>query len=124
MPGLAWAFFIFVLCGLPSSNTGSFTLWDMFSIDKLLHFSVFALLSLILKIGFKRQCNYQFLKLHANTFAVVFSFTYSLFLEYLQINFFEDRSADWIDVLANTIGALNGITLFKIVYGNPRIKTS
>jgi len=124
LPALAWAFFIFLLCGLPPKNTGSFSFWDLFSVDKLLHFAVFSTLSLILIVAFKRQCSFRFFRYRATIIALLLALAYGIALEYVQMRYFEGRTAEWLDAVANSLGAIFGIIIFKIIYGNTRLVTS
>lgn len=124
LPAVAWAFFIFLLCGLPPKNTGSFSFWDLFSIDKLLHFAVFSALSLILIVALKRQCTFNFLRHRATIIAIILSLMYGITLEYIQMRYFEGRTGEWLDTLANSLGAIFGVIIFKIIYGNTRIAAS
>jgi VanZ family protein len=124
LPSICWAFFILVLCGLPPQNTGSFSLWNLFSVDKFLHFSVFSALALFLIVGLKRQYNYRLLRLYAIPIGIIVSSAYGVLIEYFQFNYFEGREGDWMDVVANTLGSIFGAIIFKIIYGNTIIRTS
>lgn len=124
LPGVSWAIFILLLCGMPPQNLGDFSLWDMFNPDKIFHFGVFSLLALFLIIGFKKQ--YYFPKLRCNAFvaAIAISIAYGIVIEFVQILFFSGREGEWLDIIANTLGASFGYILFKIIYGNTIISTS
>jgi VanZ family protein len=49
---------------------------------------------------------------------------YGIALEYVQMRYFEGRTAEWLDAVANSLGAIFGIIIFKIIYGNTRLVTS
>ena len=119
LPGFAWAIFILVLCGMPLKDTG-----EISYLDKVFHFGVFAILSLVLMTGFKRQYYSNKLRYYAYLAAIIISILYGALIELSQIVFFNGREGEWLDLLANSLGAIFGYGLFKIIYGNTRIKTS
>ena len=124
LPSIAWAIFILILCGIPPKNVGDFSIWEMLNPDKIFHFGIFAILSLILSVGLKRQ--YSFPKLRSNAFKISISFSilYGGIIELTQILFFNGREGDLLDILANSLGALFGYVLFKIIYGNTIMQAS
>lgn len=116
-PGISWALLILILCSSPKSELPSTTLWDFLSFDKLAHASVFCLLVHLLIVGFKKQYNSFYLRYHARFWAFIIGFTYGIALELIQMFFSTDRSAELMDLIANALGCVTGIGLFRIIYG-------
>lgn len=124
LPSIAWAIFILILCGIPPQHVDGFSFWEILNPDKIFHFGVFALLSLFLIVGFKRQYSFPKLRCNAVLSAVLTSSIYGVLIELTQILFFHGREGDWLDILANTLGAVSGIILFRIIYGNTILRAS
>ena len=120
LPSFAWAIFIIILSGLSSDHFVE----TNFHFDKVIHFIEYSALSLIMSIGLKRQ--YSFPKIRSNAFKISISFSilYGGIIELTQILFFNGREGDLLDILANSLGALFGYVLFKIIYGNTIMQAS
>lgn len=78
---------------------------------------MYAMLVFLLTTGCKRQYAKNWLRYHAKLTAFWVGFTYGLLLEIMQLLLTEDRHFDWLDVVANTIGAGLGIVFFLLIYG-------
>ena len=117
LPGIIWALLILVLCGLPGQDFPDLSFWKLLSFDKAAHAFVFAVLVLLLIIGFKKQYSFRNLRHHAIKIATTFSILYGGLIELLQGWVFIGRSADPFDFLANTIGCFTGLLLFYMIYG-------
>lgn len=124
LPGLSWAIFILLLCSLPSQNIGEVNFWDLLNPDKIVHSIVFMLLALFLIIGFKKQHKYALLRCNAYLIAILLAIIYGVVIEWMQISYFQSRSGDLLDAIANAFGAIIAYPLFKFIYGNTIIKTS
>jgi len=115
--GISWALLILVLCSSPKSELPSTTLWDFLSLDKLAHVTVFCVLVHLLIVGFKKQYLSFYLRYHARIWAFGTGVIYGIAIELIQMFFSTDRSAEFLDLIANTAGCLCGILLFRIIYG-------
>jgi VanZ family protein len=124
LPSFGWAFFILLLCGLPPQNTGSFSLWDIFSIDKFLHFAVFAAQALFLIVAIKRQYTLKSLRYYATPIGIALSVLYGIALEYMQMQTIDGRYGEWADMAANTAGSIFGWIIYRIIYGNTIMQAS
>lgn len=104
-----WALFILVLTLTPGKSVPDISL---FSYDKLGHGFVFFVLAFLLISGF-----YQSLisssKHRAASVGVILSVLYGLSLEVAQ-SMVPDRSMEFYDALANTIGSFLGLAVFYI----------
>lgn len=112
---IIWIFLILLLGLSPGDAMPDTDVWDFLSFDKIAHFFVFAVLSFLLIVGFTKQYSFKFLRYNAQTLAVVFSVLYGLLIELGQ-SVIPDRSLEYADLLANTIGALSGWVIFYLIY--------
>jgi L-cystine uptake protein TcyP (sodium:dicarboxylate symporter family) len=95
-----WLLTIFALCAMPGEYIPSNNWLDLLSVDKLVHASIFFIL-----------CFLGFIILHKNNsqfwsyvLIVVLAIVYGASLEYMQGHYFRHRSADWLDIAANSTG--------------------
>lgn len=87
----------------------------LISPDKLAHTFVFAVLALLMVIGFSKQTVYRKLRNKAARYALVLSIAYASLLEFGQI-FSDGRMVDGYDAIANTTGCFIGYGLFFAIY--------
>ena len=105
-----------VLTLLPSSSMPSLSLWEFFSFDSFAHAFMFAVLTYLMIVGFKKQYTYMRVQLHAIRTAFFVSSMFGIAIELLQHFFIAGRQGDIVDVLSNTVGCIMGILLFKWIY--------
>lgn len=106
---LGWALLILVLCLLPGSALPSWQWADLISLDKLIHALIFGTLMVLLTNGFLGQEETTFLYRNAVPAALVITIAYGCTMELLQQIPELGRRGDWLDVIANTIGALGAL---------------
>ena len=104
-----WSILIFVLCATPGQYLPSEKWLELIGFDKLIHATIFfILLSLAFLKAFKHQ---------QSTFVFVmcfiFIFFYGVILEFMQANYFSNRSSDFYDIAANTAGCVVAVLIFK-----------
>ncbi len=114
-PGIFWAIFILILCGIPGSEFPVSPPIKHF--DKAIHFFLYAQLSILLITGFIKQFRFRTLRYQPISSGLVISFFYGFLIEFLQNYFFIARSFDPFDLLANFCGTIFGILAFLIIYG-------
>lgn len=109
--GIAYSLFITFLLLFPATNIPEV---EVPFIDKLGHVSIFAILVIIWSLFDLSKADGSKLK----TIWVVFiAFFYGIIIEVLQGLFFESRTADEWDIIANSAGILLGWLIFsKIKY--------
>ena len=110
---LAWALFILVLCGMPGKSIPHNSFLDLLQVDKLIHAAIFFIFSYLLLNWVTRYPGDWCLSRWTIIAVMVFSISYGGLMEVMQATMFEDRSADLIDFIANSIGAVSGALLFK-----------
>lgn len=113
--GILWAVFILIICILPPSDLPVDLPFEHF--DKVVHFSLFTLLALLLIVGFKKQYEYRQLKKHSVTYTFFISMAYGFVIEMLQQFIFTTRYFDAMDIISNFSGTIFGILIFFIIYG-------
>jgi VanZ family protein len=107
LSAMSWATVIFILCATPGRYIPSASWLEILSVDKFVHAGIFFVLcSLCFLIVIKRN--------QANTFLYIYllaGIIYGALLEFMQANYFSERSADWQDIVANSTGCLLALTL-------------
>lgn len=108
---IAWALIILILTLTPGEHVPQV---GVFSYDKLGHSIIFGILSFLIPFGLKRKKNVT-LSLNAiMLISLVFTIAYGSALEIMQ-DFIPGRAMDYVDAIANTAGAIGGVTLFYLV---------
>jgi VanZ family protein len=84
---------------------------SIFEFDKIVHFTLYLLLALMMYYGWKKQDS--FISLHHNTLMkiLIITSTYGFAVEIMQELFTTDRHFDIFDALANSIGGTVGSLL-------------
>jgi len=88
---------------------------DLFSFDKLAHSGVFAILVLLMIIGFSKQYTFQIFREQPIRYSVLISLIYASFLELGQ-SLIPDRYANFYDMAFNILGVGLGYIIFLIIY--------
>lgn len=105
---IVWGMAILVITLLPSSNIPEMPQWG-FSIDKIVHFAIFGILTILILKGYNKNNSTLYLK---NVVLVVtFSMLYGLLLETAQ-NYVPGRNFSWPDTAANGFGSIVGAMVF------------
>lgn len=103
---LAWAILILVLCLMPGAALPAWHWADLFSVDKLVHAGLFAVLAWLLLKGLTRPD--EVLALRATGVVLLACIAYGGALELMQMLPALGRRGDWNDFTANAIGAVAG----------------
>jgi VanZ family protein len=108
---LSWTSFIFFLCLVKSSQI---PVINIVNFDKLVHASFHFVFTILWFLYFKQQ----FKKRHNNeslVFVFLLSVGYGIGIEIAQLLFTATRSADVLDIVANIVGAIAGISIIVLV---------
>lgn len=108
---IAWAFIILGLCSFPGQYIPSVDFLELLSFDKFVHAGIFFVLLLLLLVFLKNQH-----KLSLVIPVFICCILYGMALELMQATVFSHRSADWLDVIANSTGALLAFLLKNKIY--------
>jgi VanZ family protein len=109
LPALLWAFFIGVLCAIPGQDLPKSDWFELLKFDKFVHASLFGVLVFLMARGFRKQTSSSLFFKHAGILALLIAIPYGGILELMQGAFFENRSADIYDFIANSIGSFIGL---------------
>jgi VanZ family protein len=90
-------------------------LGNLFSFDKLAHTGVFAILVLLMIIGFTKQQKFSKLREKPIKYSLLISLFYASILELSQ-SLIPDRYANFYDMAFNILGVLVGYIFFLLIY--------
>jgi len=107
---------ILLLTLLPSASMPPLSIWSLLSFDSFAHAFLFTVLIFLMIVGLKKQFSYLKLRHYAIRVSLFTSVIFGIAIELMQHYFITGRQGDMIDVLADTIGCLIGIVLFKWIY--------
>lgn len=107
-----WALIILVLCSMPGQYVPSVSLLEMLSFDKWVHAVMFFVLCALIFIHVKKQTEEKKKVILFLTIAIL----YGCSLEIMQGTLFSNRSADWNDIIANSLGCLMAFLFYKKVF--------
>lgn len=110
--GIIWAVIILFLSII---SGGARTNIEFGLLDKVVHLSIYGLLSFLLVVGLKKQDDWPVVKFKAGYYAVGISVFYGVLMEFIQF-FIPDRGYDYKDMIANTVGSIMGYVLFTLIY--------
>jgi VanZ family protein len=112
-----WAAVNLLTTLLPSTSLpSSLSIWELLSFDSFAHAFMFCVLCFLMIVGLSKQFTYPRLKNYAVRASLLISTLFGILIEVTQHFLIYGRQGDIIDVLANTIGCLLGILLFKLIY--------
>lgn len=112
-PAILWIILILVLCTLPGKDIPSNSFFDKIHFDKIVHFGLFGGIVLFLSLGIYRQK--KSISPLTLLLLVILAAAYGLTIEFIQKYWAIGRSFDMFDVLADTLGAIAGVWVFKLV---------
>ncbi len=118
---MIWSFLWTIIVGflylLPGEDLPVVSIWDVLSADKIAHVGVFALLALITTTGLKRQTRFAYPRDRARSVAFIGGVFYGSALEFAQAELTTGRYLEVGDLLANAVGCILGIVIFRLIYG-------
>lgn len=121
---VVWAAIILILCGMPPQDVDKVKFFDFPFQDKVVHFALYFVLAMLVMAVLTLN---SYLKNSKWTYTITIAICllYGWLIEILQRAFFPGRSFEWMDVAADTAGAVVGVLLYKRVsrYLKGRIKT-
>ncbi len=103
-----WASIIFILCATPGQYIPSASWLDLLSVDKFVHAGIFFILSALFLVTAIKH-NHSKRTIYSYVFICV---AYGASLEWMQATFFINRSADWQDIIANSVGCLMALFFY------------
>lgn len=107
---LAWTAVIFALCCTPGRYVPTAHWLDLLSFDKLVHASIFFVLSSLWFLYLAKSGPVNTARI---VLVVAACMCYGGMLEVLQATVFSQRSGDWADFIANSLGCLLALWFFR-----------
>lgn len=106
---VSWTAVIFGLCCMPGRYVPTANWLELLSFDKFVHAGIFFVLTCLWLMYL-----YKINKLTTITilFTLLLCITYGGLLEVMQATVFSQRSADWLDFIANSFGCVMGFWFF------------
>lgn len=111
-PATAWTITIIIASLVSQRNFRGLRLDNILGIDKLVHLTIYAILSFLLSWGFNKYIGIKSIpKKHIFLFFILAS-SLGLLMEIFQKVFTTTRGFDYYDIIANIIGAFIGSIIF------------
>ncbi len=111
LPSIAWAILILYLSSTTSINLPE-SLRDIFSIDKIGHFGIYGIFTiLLLKVFHQKPLKLEKKEVYL---ALTISILYGIGMEVMQYTFFPGRYFENLDIIANIIGSFTGLLFYKL----------
>lgn len=109
---IVWAAVIFIVCTMPSNGVPRFKLFQIEHFDKFVHFSLYLVLGVLLFFESRNQEENENLKLKTIIAVGTISVGYGILIEITQLFFTTTRSAELLDVLANSLGVFISVIVY------------
>jgi len=114
LPAIIWGIFIFIMSSFPGNDIPKSFIINIPFADKIIHFFLYFLLVILILIGSLRKSK-NTLTIYKFLFAFFISLLYGILMEVLQHFVFIMRSADLMDIAANTAGSFIGLLIFYYI---------
>src|SRR5215471_12441830 len=108
-----WMLIILYLSFTPLTNWPQETILQKLYVDKLVHITMYSILSFLLLLGLTRQQKKLPLRYQAIVVAVLFCAAMGATIEFLQPVLTMYRKFEWLDMAANATGAILGYYIFR-----------
>lgn len=120
LPSVLWALIIYALSSNAPLEENPFDWMDLIAIDKVGHFVFYCILCIALLWGISKIfANSNLTRKQSSWIAISIAFVYGAIMEVLQYYFYEGRQLDFLDMLANGVGAAVGSLIFhKLIFKN------
>jgi len=111
---ILWVLIIAVLSFIPGNHLPEIK-WKIISIDALVHFGMYFVLSILLAFAFVFKNKVNLSKLNLYLILVLVGIVFGTFVELVQGSFIYQRYFDLLDILANSIGSLVGMLIVALI---------
>lgn len=112
---ILWAIIILILCGAPSSEFPSVGFLNIPHLDKIVHFGLYLVFTLLILSETNTKRMFGGLERKTIIISLFIAIAYGLLIELMQLLVFESRGAEFWDFMANAIGAIIAVLLYKLV---------
>ncbi|MFP4556599.1 MAG: VanZ family protein [Bacteroidales bacterium] len=110
---ITWALLILLACLLPSSSINKIADFSVPHFDKVVHFGIFFILTILLISDYNRMTDSRISYSQKLLASALIVFAYGLAIELLQYFTIPSRSFETYDILANAIGIVSGLANYK-----------
>lgn len=114
-----------ILCGLPGSYFPKVrTFWEWLGPDKIMHCVMFATFAFSVIVGYRKEfCEGEkAYRVKLQLITLIIAVSYGALTEVLQMYVFRGRCGSIYDFMADVIGCVLGIFIFKIIFRKKMIK--
>jgi len=111
-----WSVTILVLYGIPGSSIPEVDFWSRIGPDKVAHSLVFLVLMCSLSFSIFKQEKSPAIRRKTIRNSALICLAYGTSLELVQGFFFQERTTDILDMMANAVGVLLGIVILKLFF--------
>ncbi|MFM2136086.1 MAG: putative integral rane protein [Bacteroidota bacterium] len=115
IPPVVWALVVLLLCGIPGQHIPEMSFWRWLRWDKLTHLVLFGTLGFLVLRASRISAGKRLGEFTVWTW-VSLTILYGAIIEILQLTVFIDRSGDVRDAVANGLGAVLGLAVFRYRY--------
>jgi hypothetical protein len=112
-PPLVWAIFTLILCGWPGNQLPEINFWKWLRWDKITHLFLFGIQSYLQLLAVLKTSRTGSVTPQLGWLMAICSISYGALVEILQFYVFTGRSGDVKDAIANAIGAMLGLWIFR-----------
>jgi VanZ family protein len=107
---ILWAIVIFILCSIPGNDLPKTSMITIPHFDKIVHFGMFFIMGIFLFAELSIQTNLKRITITGITIFLIA--IYGGLIEYLQQNYFINRSGDYWDLTADILGGVFAIIMY------------
>ncbi len=112
---LIWAIFILIICLIPGDNIKNINPINIPYLDKLIHFFMYMVLSVLLVSSIRRSSFFSKNPNLSYLLIVLLAIIYGGSIELLQRLEIFSRNSDIIDFMANTAGVISGLFIYFVL---------
>ena len=124
-PGLLCGIIIMIICGLPGSYFPKIrTFWEWLGPDKVVHLIMFGVFAFLVIFGYREEYRSRDTRYRTRltVITLIISMAYGALTEALQLYLFKGRYGSIYDFLADVIGCLLGVFIFRLIFRKKILK--
>ena len=121
-PGISWALLILVLSSITTPSFRIPDLFDLFAPDKVAHFFFYGMYVVLFVRGFSNMPPGNWWSRNQFSIPLFSGIVYGGLIELYQGYILTNRVADYVDFIANCIGAVLGWALMRFVFGKRKVR--
>jgi VanZ family protein len=114
-PGISWALLILALCTFTTPSLDVPDLFDLIKPDKVAHFFFYAVYVILFQRSFSTMPSGSVYSRNQYSLPLLSGILYGGLIEIYQGLLLPNRTADYVDVIANAIGAIIGWMITRMM---------